>query len=215
MCVWRSAGFSAPSGLSIAGAVSPLVTWELLVWISVCLTGYKQGTALDSHTPGSSAAVQQSWTHTFPLSLLCVDAAVCAFACKCAIVYYFPKALTHNCFMPCQNRGNKHQQESRHKCPLYPSYLSLFPLSFVYLFLFISDPSLLLSLTHIYISPSFSASCCLSSSPFFFSFISFLLHPPTLAHLLLITVRFALVMLVTQKQTAANSFHQNKLKEQK
>ena len=69
VCVWRSAGFSVPSGLSLAGAVSPLVTWELLVWISVCLTGYKQGTALDSHTPGSSAhSTAELDTYIFPLS---------------------------------------------------------------------------------------------------------------------------------------------------
>lgn len=73
ICVWvrtgvcvcvsvqRSVGFRMPSSLSLARAVSPLVTWELLHWISVCLTGYKQGTALDFHTPGSSA---HSATHT-------------------------------------------------------------------------------------------------------------------------------------------------------
>lgn len=44
-----------PSGLSLARAVSPLVTWELSVWISICVTGYKQGIALDSHVPGSPA----------------------------------------------------------------------------------------------------------------------------------------------------------------
>ena len=61
-------GSDRPGGLSLAGAMSPLVTWELLQWISVRLAGYKQGTALDFHTPGNSAR-QCYWsghTHFHP-----------------------------------------------------------------------------------------------------------------------------------------------------
>lgn len=44
-------------------AASPLVTWELSVWISVGVTGYKQATVPDSHTPGSSALWATLDTH--------------------------------------------------------------------------------------------------------------------------------------------------------
>lgn len=67
--VWRSAGFSTPSGLSLPGPLSPLVTWELLEWISVCLTGHKEGRGLGSRGPGSSALQNNRAGPTSPLTL--------------------------------------------------------------------------------------------------------------------------------------------------
>lgn len=67
--MWRSAGFSTPSGLSLPGPLSPLVTWELLEWISVCLTGHKEGRGLGSRGPGSSALQNNRAGPTSPLTL--------------------------------------------------------------------------------------------------------------------------------------------------
>lgn len=90
--VWRSAGFSTPGDLSLPRPVSPLVTWELLGWISVCLTGYKQGRGLGSHAPGSSALQNNRAGHTSPLTLQYVR------ECHCVL---FPWSPTAN-----PNRGN-------------------------------------------------------------------------------------------------------------
>lgn len=69
LTAWRSAGFSTPSRLSLPGPLSPLVTWELLEWISVCLTGHKEGRGLGSRAPGSSALQSNRAGPTSPLTL--------------------------------------------------------------------------------------------------------------------------------------------------
>lgn len=90
--VWRSAGFSAPSGLSLPKAVSPLVTWELLERISVCLTATKQGRRAGSCAPGSSAPQNNRAGHASSLTL--------QYECHCVL---FPSGPTSN-----PNRGNVH-----------------------------------------------------------------------------------------------------------
>lgn len=121
--------------------MSPLVTWELSVWISVGVTGYKQATVPDSHTPGSSAL----WA-TLDTQLLFPNKPAVyeqVFMCLCVFVFYLPVAPT--CFTFCYNNNN----ESRSICHLNPSYSPCFHLSaalFVWFLFFQIIPFLLFPL---------------------------------------------------------------------
>lgn len=114
--VWRSAGFSAPSGLSLPKAVSPLVTWELLGRISVCLTGSKQGRRAGSCAPGSYAPQNNRAGHSCPLTL--------QYECRCVL---FPSGPTSN-----PNRGNiqNNIREMSSLASLYSLSCFLFSMSF-------------------------------------------------------------------------------------
>ena len=157
MCVWRSAGFSVPSGLSLARAVSPLVTWELLVWISVCLTGYKQGTALDSQTPASSAhSTAELDTHNFPLSLYCVCVCVCVLL-SVPLCITSPRPQHTTAPLPIQREhtptGEQAQLSSLPllSLPLFP--VLLFPACLFSFYSYLRSLCSIVSHLHIYFSP--------------------------------------------------------------
>lgn len=129
-------GFGMPSSLSLARAPSPLVTWELLHWISVSLTGYKQGTALDFHTHGSSA---RSGTHTQTRTPTRTHRQCCGPLC-------FPSLKPYT-LLPKQRKNTLTTIEQPDNCPLLPSFRSLFPPNptclFFHLFLIFDRPILL------------------------------------------------------------------------
>lgn len=120
--VWRSAGFSTPSGLSLPRAVSPLVTWELLEQISVCLTGYKQGRGAGSHAPGSYALQNNRAGHTSPLTLQPEHRSV-----------LFPSG-------PTSNPNTENVQNNIRELPSLAGPFSLYPVS-CFPCLFVSDLS--------------------------------------------------------------------------
>lgn len=68
--------------------------------------------------------VLQSWTHIPFQGLNCVYC-VCVCAGKCTNVYYFPGALTHNCFTLCQNRGT-HTNRREGTIVLFTPLIALF-----------------------------------------------------------------------------------------
>lgn len=89
-----------------------MVTWELLEWISVGLTGYKQGRGAGSHAPGSSALQNNRAGHASPLTLQYVH------ECHCAL---FPSGPTSN-----PNKGN--MQKKKERIVPFSWFLSPFPI---------------------------------------------------------------------------------------
>lgn len=115
-----------PSGLSLARALSPLVTWELSVWISVYLTGYKQGTALDSHTSGSSA-------HS--TAVPAVGVYVCAWLCVVSVPLCItsPRLLHTTALHPAKTEGT-HTNKRADTIVLFTPLIYAFLLFSVFIF---------------------------------------------------------------------------------
>lgn len=156
-------GLSVPSGLSLARALSPLVTWELSVWISVCLTGYKQGTALDSHTPGSSS-------HSTAVPAVGVYARLCVVSVPLCITSL---RLLHTTALHPAKIEATHTSKRADTIVLFTPLIYAFLLFSVFILIF--DPSLLLLPAHIFISLYFFTACNSLISVVFYSLMHLLI----------------------------------------
>lgn len=190
--MWRSAGFSTPSGLSLLRPVSPLVTWELLEWISVCVTGSKQGRGLGSPAPGSSALQKNRAGHTAPLTLQYVRECHCVlFSCG-----------------PTSNPNRRNVQKIKKVFFGWPSFL---PLLSCFLFF-----DLLFSLlTHTIVLFLFPISLLPSFLLHLLNTAFFILHYANLTSCGLITVRESLEAIPAQPKDRNYSPHENELKQDK